>query len=218
MSKDYWFPWTPSKFKADTMHLNDDQELIYRRLIDFYMETGGGIPDNDQALANIARVSIERWAANADVIRAFFTKATGKLQLKRCDGILANQAERRKSHVERGKKGGRPKANKINEPKATAKQTVTTLHNTTVEKKESKSVSTERRPKESYWWAAEVIRLDKPDYLAWLTLYGGTDDQFTDWLNDRDRWFVEKATPQARTNWFISTRKAIEKLSKGHAA
>ena len=142
--KDYWYPWAPTKFRQDTMHLSDEQELIYRRLIDFYMETGGAIPDNDQALANIARVSLEKFMPHAAVIRAFFVpgtgKATAKLQLKRCDGILADQAERKQSYAERGKKGGRKKDNENNAPKATAKLKASTIHIQYKEKKEEDTV------------------------------------------------------------------------------
>lgn len=137
--KEYWFPWAPTKFRQDTMHLSDDQELIYRRIIDFYMETGGALPDNDQALANIARVTLSKFQENSLVIRKFFNninegKATAKLRLKRCEAILADQAERSRSYAERGKKGGRKKSNENKGPKATAKLKASTGQDKTIQK------------------------------------------------------------------------------------
>lgn len=161
--KDYWFPWYPTRYKADTMHLTALQDGIYRRLIDHYMETKCPLPDNDGALARIAGVTAAEFAENSSVIRAFFTPAAsakgGKLQLylKKCDAILKDQEERRLSHFNRGKKGGRPKSsagkkgdapqssetkktedkkdNKNNGEKATAKLTVTTLQDITEQDK-----------------------------------------------------------------------------------
>lgn len=116
---DYWFPWSPRRYRADTMHLNDEQDLIYRRLIDFYMETKLGLPDNDGALANIARVSAERFAACAVVIREFFRKdAKGRLRQKHCDEILADQGERNTTFRNRARKAADARWNKNKKAKA----------------------------------------------------------------------------------------------------
>jgi uncharacterized protein YdaU (DUF1376 family) len=73
-----WYPWYPVLFRADTPHLNEVEEGVYRRLIDWHMETRRPLPDDDRALAGIARVSAERWARYAPVIRAFFHSRSGK--------------------------------------------------------------------------------------------------------------------------------------------
>lgn len=118
------------------MHLTPEQDGIYLRLIMHYMETRGPIPDNDAALARIAGVSVEIFASHSLVIREFFTsKADGKLQLKRCDEILDDQAQRSKVRSVNGKKGGRgnkaekPKEN--NGTKATGKLNGSTSHHIT---------------------------------------------------------------------------------------
>lgn len=79
-----------------------------------------------------------------------------------------------------------------------------------------RSQKLEARKKE-YWWAGTVIKLLRKHYDEWGAIFPGSDDQFTDWLISRDRWLAEQA-PHVRANWFISTRKAIEKLSKGETA
>lgn len=105
MSKDYWFPWSPARFRADTMHLTAEQDGIYRRLIDHYMETGLPVMDNDQAIARIAGVLPDIWAGVADVIRAFFQSREGKLFNKRCDEILADQAGRKSANSSKSTNG-----------------------------------------------------------------------------------------------------------------
>jgi uncharacterized protein YdaU (DUF1376 family) len=105
MSKEYWFPWSPARFRADTMHLTAEQDGIYRRLIDHYMETGLPLPDNDAALARIAGISSDSWVMAAAMLRPFFKAADGKLFLKRCDETLADQTARSRKNAEKGKAG-----------------------------------------------------------------------------------------------------------------
>lgn len=149
---DYWYPWSPAKFKRDTMHLNDEQELIYRRIIDFYMEVSKGpIEDNDQTLANIARFPIDRFSPHAAVIRKFFKlcnknknpSGTGYLMLTRCEAILADQVERREKKRGAGSLGGKAKANKNKGNVAKAKQNDATIQDNT--DKVDTNVSTSRR-------------------------------------------------------------------------
>ena len=66
-----WFPWYPALYRADTMHLTAEQDGVYRRLIDHYMETRQPLPDSDVALARIAGITGEVWAVLAGTIRCF---------------------------------------------------------------------------------------------------------------------------------------------------
>ncbi len=101
-----WFPWYPALFRADTMHLTAEQDGIYRRLIDHYMETRQPLPDSDTALARIAGVSVDSWAMAAAMVRPFFkASAQGFLHHKKCDNVLAVQDGRNKKQSEKGKKG-----------------------------------------------------------------------------------------------------------------
>jgi len=99
MSKDFWFPWYPALYKADTRHLTAEQDGIYRRLIDEYMETREPLPDNDIALARIAGVSEIKWLDAARILRAYFTHADGMLFHKKCDQELDIQDKRSKKRT-----------------------------------------------------------------------------------------------------------------------
>lgn len=91
---DFWYPFYPAVFKADTMHLTAEQDGIYRRLIDHYMETRLPLPDNDAALARISGVSHECFKHASSILRAFFKQKNGMLHHKFCDGLLDNQDKR----------------------------------------------------------------------------------------------------------------------------
>jgi uncharacterized protein YdaU (DUF1376 family) len=107
---DYWFPWYPAHFKRDTVHLSLEEDAIYRRLIDYYMETRQALPDDMNALARIVGcdvVTIEKaWEKNLSV---FFGLTDGFWHSKKCDAILAEQDARADKNKKNGSKGGRPK-------------------------------------------------------------------------------------------------------------
>lgn len=109
MKNDMWFKWYPAKYKADTMHLTAEQDGIYRRLIDHYMETAQPLPDNLVALARIAGISGDELEGNWPVLSVFFRTEANKLHLKVCDELVRERAEKSEKFREFGKMGGRPK-------------------------------------------------------------------------------------------------------------
>lgn len=144
MSKldEYWFPWYPSAFQRDTMHLSALQDGIYRRLLDHYMLTKTALPHNHAALARISGVSLEIFSENASEIIILFNeikdeKAIARLQQSRCEAVLRQQADRSAIYRANGKTGAAKKAQKkANENKddlAIAKQTASTRQDKTVQ-------------------------------------------------------------------------------------
>lgn len=86
-----WFPWYPTKYESRTLHLNLEQDAIYRRLIDWYMTHEGDLSSHDQAVASICRISIEKWHEHSVVILKFFKSKNGSLKHRRCDLELSHQ-------------------------------------------------------------------------------------------------------------------------------
>lgn len=136
-----WYPWNPSRFRADTMHLTAEQRGIYRDLIDHYMETELPLPDNDVALARIGGVSPECFKQSASMLRAFFKQKDGKLFHKKCDEVLEEMNARYFKRREKASKGGKAKAAKAIEkkgvpasstPQAERKQCLNVLSNLTL--------------------------------------------------------------------------------------
>jgi uncharacterized protein YdaU (DUF1376 family) len=101
-----WYKWYPALYRADTMHLTAEQDGIYRRLIDHYIETRQPLPDNDHALARISGVSLDSWIMAAAIVRPFFQPCPEqRLRHKRCDMILAEQEAASNKQKEKGKAG-----------------------------------------------------------------------------------------------------------------
>jgi uncharacterized protein YdaU (DUF1376 family) len=86
------------------MHLSLAEDGAYSRLLRFYYKTRVPLPDDDRALAAIARVSGAEWDAIKETIRAFFKPRRGRLHHKRCDAELDREdsfAKKRSDHAKR---------------------------------------------------------------------------------------------------------------------
>jgi uncharacterized protein YdaU (DUF1376 family) len=100
-----WFPWYPERYKNKTLHLTAEQDGIYRRLIDHYMETRQPLPDNDYALARISGVDIECFKHASSIIRAFFKEGKGGyLSHETCNQLLDEPDNQAKFRSERAEK------------------------------------------------------------------------------------------------------------------
>lgn len=99
-----WYPFYPALYRLHTMHLTAEQDGIYRRLIDHYMETRQPLPDSDFALARIAGVDLSCFKHASSILRAFFRQNNGVLNHDKCDEILDEQDARSKFYAKRAKK------------------------------------------------------------------------------------------------------------------
>jgi uncharacterized protein YdaU (DUF1376 family) len=99
-----WYPFYPALYRSHTMHLTAEQDGIYRRLIDYYMESRQPLPDNDFALARIASVDTDCFKHASSILRAFFEQSNGLLKHKKCDELLDEQDLKSKFYAKRAKK------------------------------------------------------------------------------------------------------------------
>jgi uncharacterized protein YdaU (DUF1376 family) len=82
---DIWMPLFIGDYLADTMSLEAREHGAYLLLIMHYWRNGP-LPDDDRALAGIARVDRKTWAADTGpIVREFFTADSGRLHHKRID-------------------------------------------------------------------------------------------------------------------------------------
>lgn len=94
MSKaDTWMPLYIGDYLADTMHLEAREHGAYLLLLMHYWRNGP-LPDDDRALAGIARVDRKTWSSDTGpIVRAFFAVHDGKLYQKRVDAERAEADE-----------------------------------------------------------------------------------------------------------------------------
>jgi len=85
---DLWMPWYIADYMRDTMHLTCEQDGAYRRLIDAYWINGTALPDDDEALAAITKLPMDRWQKYRPTLIKFFTTAEGVWYHKRIEKEL----------------------------------------------------------------------------------------------------------------------------------
>lgn len=71
MSTMSWMPLYVGDYLADTTHLSAAQHGAYLLLIMHYWQQGT-LPDDDEQLARIARMTLAEWRRNRPIICAFF--------------------------------------------------------------------------------------------------------------------------------------------------
>lgn len=111
---EFWYPFYPAHYRRDTMHLTAEQDGVYRRLIDHYMETRTPLPNNGTALARIAGVSTEHWEILKEFVLPFFLpySRNGKtdsamLCHKKCDFLLSQQGEKKEGNISQKSMAGK---------------------------------------------------------------------------------------------------------------
>jgi|SRR5215469_1381949 len=109
-----WFAYDIEAYDTDTMHLSVAEDGAYMRLLRHYYRTRVPLPDNDAALAGIARMSLAEWQPMAKTIRAFFRKKAGVLHQKRADFELDGQDKRMRRRSEKAGKAAEKRWSKKN--------------------------------------------------------------------------------------------------------
>lgn len=94
---DAYIPLYIGDYLADTTHLSTVEHGAYLLLLFHYWNkgsvfAGGGLPDNDRTLANIAKLSPKDWAEHSQTLRDFFTPVSvngrAMLMQKRMEEVL----------------------------------------------------------------------------------------------------------------------------------
>lgn len=101
---DYFYAWKPALFRKKTRGMTTLQKGIYRELIDEYMLTREPLPADDNALADIARVSLEIWNENKAEILTKFDEQDGLLFHEHCNEELDFQDKDSRKKSKAGKK------------------------------------------------------------------------------------------------------------------
>ena len=100
------YPFHIGDYRSSTAHLTNEEDLAYRRLIDFYMDTEQEIPLETHWVARRIRVSTEDVET---VLNDFFLRTETGWKHERCDHEIEKYQKRVKANQVNGLKGGRPK-------------------------------------------------------------------------------------------------------------
>lgn len=103
----HYFTFDINKYKAATAHLNNEEDLCYRRLLDMYYDTEAPIPNKTKWLAKRLRVGSETVIS---VLEDFFELQDDEWRHEVCDVIINQYHIRQEINSKNGKKGGRPKS------------------------------------------------------------------------------------------------------------
>lgn len=85
---DLYMPIVIADYLGDTMHLTRDQHGGYLLLLMAYWRRGGPLPDDDSALAQIAKATPQEWRRLRKALSPFFTIDGGHWAQGRADKEL----------------------------------------------------------------------------------------------------------------------------------
>lgn len=200
-----WYRWFPSLYSEATLHLNLEQDAIYRRLIDWYMTSRMPLPCHANALARICQISLDKWQEHSQIVLPFFHKMGDKYHHKRCDIELDRQDGTSKKLSDAAKKAHETrKQNKENQRLISLGNTMVAIEERRGEEKESKG---EKNPL-PYRFEGRVIKLSELDFKRWETSFKNIN--LLSELQKRDDWLA--LNPQKQANWFLSTSSYFAKI------
>lgn len=119
---DVWMPIFIGDYIADTMDLTTEQHGAYMLLLMRHWMKGP-IPDNDETLSSIAKMSMEQWLKTRGLFLGYFSVIDGFWTNKRAVEEKAKADAFRDKQSCNGSKGGRPKS--PNKPKLNPEETQT---------------------------------------------------------------------------------------------
>jgi uncharacterized protein YdaU (DUF1376 family) len=124
MSTKIWMPLYIADYLADTTRLTTEQHGAYMLLIMDYWRNGP-LPNDDEALANITRLSTAAWKKHRAAMLRFFDESGDQLRHGRIDKELKDASENAEKHAERARKAAAKRWGKDTTSNATSNATST---------------------------------------------------------------------------------------------
>lgn len=107
MTKRPYMPLYIGDYKGDTLHLSTLQDGVYLNLLMAMWTAGGKLPNDDELLARIAKVSVNSWHRLAKVILPFFIIHPDHIENARLNKELRKVKAKSEARAEAGRKGGK---------------------------------------------------------------------------------------------------------------
>jgi uncharacterized protein YdaU (DUF1376 family) len=102
-------------YLADTAHLTTEEHGAYLLLIFNYWQRGKPLPNDDDRLARVCRMDVDRFRKIRPMLAEFFDETETEWTQKRIETDLKKVRKTAKIKRENGKKGGRPLKTKDNQ-------------------------------------------------------------------------------------------------------
>jgi uncharacterized protein YdaU (DUF1376 family) len=137
----HYYQFHIGDYRAATAHLSNEEDLVFRRLLDMYYDTEKPIPDDTQWVARRLRVGMD---VVISVLNDMFIPTEDGWRHLRCDSEIAHYHELAAKNRENGKKGGRPKkpSGLPVETQSEPKKTLTSNHEPVTNNQEPKKKAT----------------------------------------------------------------------------
>ena len=103
----YYYPHHIGDYRSGTMHLSNEEDLAYRRLLEMYYDTEQPIPLETQWVARRLRVDTQ---ALESVLKDFFVMTDDGWKNAKCDIVIREYHEMAEKNRRNGMKGGRPRS------------------------------------------------------------------------------------------------------------
>jgi uncharacterized protein YdaU (DUF1376 family) len=165
---DTWMPFYVGDYLRDTMHLRTIQHGAYVMLLLHYWTTGAALPDDDEHLASVTRLSEKEWLTHRQTLSGFFEVADGRWRHKRVEFELEKARRQKEARSEGGRKGANSKWHGKGMGEPLAEGMTQTKHTHTSSPSPSPSSSPEPIPEHT---EAPRCRVFVKPTLAELTLH-----------------------------------------------
>lgn len=182
-------------YHRDTGHLRASEHGAYLLLMFHYWSTGS-LPENDDHLAAIARMSRSEWNKHRDTIQAFFKEGW---KHGRIDYDLEKARNISEAAREAGKASGRSRSVKppLNGRSSSVEPTLEPLNHS--KKEEAASAVS------PYAFESGVIRLNKKDFDQWTKAFVHLNLPakllaLTEWAGQQRSWFNAVASALAKAD------------------
>ena len=188
----HYYQFHIGDYRSSTTHLTNEEDLCYRRLIDFYMDTEKPIPKETEWVARRIRIDIH--VVNL-VLKDFFIEGQNGWNHDICDKNLEQYTNRANVNRINGLKGGRPKKQNPMGCESKANLTLTNNH----------KPITNNHIKELYVEVAKKVKSNYPTKSANLTV-----DQIVERFvkKKRSKEYLENLLKgiEAYPKWFEKTK------------
>lgn len=194
-------------YLADTQRLTCEQHGAYLLLIMDYWRNGSP-PDDDDILAQIAKLDRAKWRKYRPVLARMFNIENGLWQHKRIDAELARAGSISEKRKAAGKAGAAKRWDSKSMANAMANASQTDWQTDRQSQSQSQSQLQEEEvvgeiiplPHRSLAFSGRTIRLNQRDFDEWRKRYSAIPDLAAE-LGALDDWL--RTAPEAkRKNWF----------------